>query len=244
MIPRNAKTYIALVIASGASVLLIAAGTWSSANFGQFVLYLGLAALASVLKVRIPGFELTVSPNFASLLLGIVVLPFSQVIAISLAAALMQSLWASARRPRLVQVAFSAAALIVSSSAAYAFSHSLLTVSGVQSPAARAIVAGSIYFPLNSVLVSIVVGLVEGHSLKRVFHQCYDSVFPYFMGGLAFVGIVSGAYIPSAIWKGALDLIPAAVLAHVYFHNRSANPVPADPPVPVAEEEEYPVEVR
>jgi hypothetical protein len=231
------------VIASSTAALLFAAATWSSAGLRQFAIYLGLAALASALKVRIPGFELTVSPNFGFLLLGIVALPFSQVVAISLAAALVQSLWASAKRPRLVQVAFSAATLVVSSSAAYAVSHSLLAVLGVASPIACATIAGCVYFPLNSVLVSIVVGLVQDQPLNQVCQHCYEWVFPYFMGGIAFVGLASGAYIPSAIWKGALDLIPAAVLAHIYFRNRAAHLIPATLPASSVEEEEEPVEV-
>ncbi|HKD50269.1 MAG TPA: hypothetical protein VKB90_05705, partial [Candidatus Acidoferrum sp.] len=88
---KIAKSYIALVIASGMALLLLAAGSWSSANLKQFALYLGLAALASALKVRIPGMESTVSPNFVFLLLGMVALPFSQVAVISLVAALVQS---------------------------------------------------------------------------------------------------------------------------------------------------------
>ncbi|HYL85526.1 MAG TPA: hypothetical protein VE263_14920 [Candidatus Angelobacter sp.] len=244
MIPRTAKTYIAFVIASGTMLLILAVGWWSSTNLGQFALYLGLVALASALKVRIPGLEATVSPNFVFLLLAMVALPFSQIVAVSLAAALVQSLWRSAKRPRLVQVAFSIATLIVSSSAAYAFSHFVLNAVGMQSPVACAIVAGTIYFPLNSVLVSVVVGLVDGQPLRQVSQHCYEWVFPYFMGGIAFVGLISGAYIPSAIWKGALELIPAAALAHLYFLNRSGVPLPASLPVSSREEEEYPEEVH
>src|SRR5215813_11679247 len=102
---QKAKAYIAMVIASGMALLLLAAGSWSSSNMRQFAIYLGLAALASALKVRIPGMETTISPNFVFLLLGMVALPFSQVAIISLVAALVQSLWFVARRPRLVQVA-------------------------------------------------------------------------------------------------------------------------------------------
>src|SRR5215467_5412826 len=87
-VSKTAKAYIALVIASGTLLLLLAAGSWSSANLRQFAIYLGLAALASALKVRIPGMESTMSPNFVFLLLGMAVLPFSQVAIISLTAAL------------------------------------------------------------------------------------------------------------------------------------------------------------
>src|SRR5207237_1871906 len=177
---RITKAYIALVIASGALLLLLAAGSWSSANLKQFVIFLGLAALASALKVHIPGMESTISPNFALLLLGMVALPFSQVAAVSLAAALVQSLWASAKRPRLVQVAFSAAALVLSSSLAYKFAHLVLAGSSTDSAVVCVILAGSIYSPVNSGLVSMIIGLAEGRPLKQVCLRCYQWAFPYF----------------------------------------------------------------
>ena len=240
--PSQAKAYIAFVIASGAILVLLAADWWSSANLRQFVIYLCLAAFASALKVRIPGMEGTISPNFVFLLLGMMALPYSQVVAISVTAALVQSLWASAKRPRLVQIAFSAAALILSSSLAYKFSHLFLTGTGTESLLVGVILAGSIYFPLNSALVSVVIGLVEGQPLKQVCPRCYAWVFPYFMVGIAFAGLVSGVYAPSAVWKGALVLLPTMVLTYVYFLNRSARPAPATM-MPSSAEEEYPAEV-
>src|ERR1700758_2794231 len=170
--PSQAKPYIAFVIASGGILVLLAAGWWSSANLRQFVIYLCLAAFASALKVRIPGMESTISPNFVFLLLGMMAMPYSQVVAVSVAAALVQSLWASAKRPRFVQVVFSAAAVILSSSLAYEFSHLILAESGTESLLVRVILAGSAYFPLNSALVSIVIGLVEGQPLKQVYRSC------------------------------------------------------------------------
>lgn len=243
MMPRTAKAYIALIIAAGAMALLLAAGSWSQVNLKQFALYLGLAVLASALKVRIPGMEGTISPNFVFILLGIVALPLSQVVAISLAAALVQSLWASAKHPRLVQVAFSAATLMLSSGLAYKFSHFVLTGSGVDSSLVCLILAGSIYFPMNSALVSVVIGLVEGQPLKEVLGRCYEWVFPYFMVGIAFASLISGVYTPPAVWKGALALVPTMVLAHLYFHNRSGRAIQLRAPIS-AEEEEYPVEVH
>jgi hypothetical protein len=231
-----AKAYIALVIASGALLLLLAAGSWSSASLKQFVIFLGLAAVASTLKVRIPGMEGTMSPNFVFLLIGMVVLPFSQVAGISLAAALVQSLWASAKRPRFVQVAFSAAALVVSSSLAYKFVHLVLAENARGSRLVSVILGGSVYFPLNSILVSMVVGLVEGQPLMQIFRRCYQWAFPYFVEGIAFAALVSGTYAPSALWKGAFVLLPPMVLAFLYFFNRSART--AIPMMPASSSEE------
>jgi hypothetical protein len=227
-VPGKAKAYITLVIASGSLILLFAAGSWSSTNLKPFALYLGLAALASTLKVRIPGIESTISPNFLFLLLAICVCQFSEVVAISLVAALVQSLSPGAKRARLVQVAFSAAALVLSSAAAYMLSRVFLSETGWESSVGRVILAGCVYFPLNSILVSVVIGLVAEQPLKRIWSHCYEWVFPYFMGGIAFAGLVSGAYVHSSAWKGAFALIPAAALAHVYFLQRPARQVMAD----------------
>lgn len=239
--PSQAKAYISLIIASGTLLLFLAAVSWSPTNLRQFFLYLGLVALASALKVRIPGTESTMSPNFAFLLLGMVALPFSQVVAVTLIGSLVQSLWASAKRPRLVQVAFSAAALILSSSLAYKFSH--LVLAGAEFPVVCVILAGSLYVPVNSALVSVVIGLVEGQPLKRVCARCYEWVFPYFVVGIAFAGLVSGVYAPSAVWKGALVLLPTMILTYVYFANRSARALPAMMLPSSTEDEEYPAEV-
>jgi hypothetical protein len=223
--PRIAKTYIALIIASGTTVLLLAAGSWSSGTLRQFAIYLGLAAVASTLKVRIPGIESTLSPNFVFLLLGMACCHFSEIAVISLAAALVQSLWAS-KQPRLVQTTFSAATLILSASVAYQASHFLLGRSAVDSPVTLVILAGSLYLPLNTALIAAAIGLVDGRPVLQVARACYECVFPYFMGGIVFTGLVSDAFSRSTVWKGALVLVPVVILGYVYSLSRAAASAP------------------
>lgn len=243
--PSGAKAYITLVIAAGSAVLVAAVALWPSTNWRMFAIYLSLAALTSTFKVRMPGVEATMSLSFVFVLLGIAACNFPQVVAISMVAALVQALWASGKRPRLVQVAFSAAALMISTAAAYSVSRLFVAGSGVESPIALVVLAGSVYFPLNTALVSMVVGLVEGRSLKPLFLRSYQWTFAYFMFGIVFAGLVSGAYARSTMWKGALAILPAMVLAYAYFVNRASRTVPSTtttlmPPI----EEEYPVEVH
>ena len=223
MLPRNARLYITFVIATGSVILLLAARSWSSANLTQFFIFLGLAALASTFKIRIPGIESTITPNFVFLLLATNVCQFSQVVAISLVAALVQSLWRSSKSQRLVQVAFSAAAVVLSATAAYELTHLLLAGNGWESSIGTIILAGCIYFPLNSALVALVIGLVSGQSWRQICSPCDAWVFPYFMGGVAFAALVAAGYDHSSSWRGAVILIPAVTLAHVYFLNRSTR---------------------
>jgi hypothetical protein len=217
--PRTAKIYIAMIIGAGAAVVLMAAGSWSSASVSQFAMLLGFAAVASTFKLRIPGLESTMSPNFVFLLLAMLCCSFSEVVAIALVAALVQSVW-RAKRVRLVQVAFSAAALVLSASVAYQATHFLLGLSASSSPLVFAVLAGSLYLPLNTGLVSCVIGLVEGRSIVEAAWSCYECVFPYFMGGIVFAGLVSGAFSRSTVWQGASVLFPVTVLGYVYSLSR------------------------
>jgi hypothetical protein len=218
---RKAKVYIAVIISSGAVVLLFAAGSWSSTGLRQFLTFLGLAALSSTFKVRIPGIESTMSPNFVFLVLGMVFCSFSEVIAMTLVAALAQSLW-TAKQARLVQVTFSAAALVLSACVAYQASYLILGQSAVNSPVALVILAGSLYLSLNTVLVSTVIGLVDGKPLAQIRGICYQNMVPSFMGGIAFVGLLSGAFSRPAAWRGAVVLIPVIVLGYLYSLSRTS----------------------
>ena len=96
-----------------------------------------------------------------------------------------------------LQVTFSAATLILSASVAYQASHFLLGRSAVDSPVTLVILAGSLYLPLNTALIAAVVGLVDGRPVAHVARTCYEHVFPYFMGGIVFTGLVSGAFFSS-----------------------------------------------
>jgi hypothetical protein len=227
MLPKNARVYISLVIASGIVVLLLAARLWSPANLKQFAIYLGLAALASTLKIRIPGMESTITPNFVFMLLAMNVCKFSEVVAIAFVSAMIQSLWRSSKRPQFIQVAFSAAALVLSAAVAYQFSHFLLVGNAWESTTGTLILAGCIYYPLNSALVAVVIGLVSEQPLSEICSQCEAWVFPYFMGGIAFAALIGAGYDHSSSWKGAVILIPAVALAHIYFMNRSAQQLAA-----------------
>jgi hypothetical protein len=240
--PRKAKTYITLVLISGAAVLALAASSWSSANLAQFLTLLGFAAVSSTLKIRIPGIESTMSPNFVFLLVAMICCSFSDVVAIALVAALVQSLWA-AKRARLIQVAFSAAALVLSASVAFQCAHFLLGLSASNSPVVFAVLAGSLYLPLNTALVAVVIGLVEGRSLVQVGRVCYESVFPYFMGGVLFAGLVTGAFSRSTIWQAATVLFPVSVLGYLYSLSRIPMVALAPfRPAPMRDEEQELVE--
>jgi len=214
---RVAKSYIGLVIASGTAVLLIAARFWSSASPWQFATFLTLVVFASTLKLRIPGTTSTMSPNFAFLLGAMSVLSFAQVVVLCLVAALVQAAWRPKRSLRLVKVCFSAAALLVSGAFAFTVSHLVLRSLPSASSMGLILVAGCLYMPANTVLVSIVMGLAERHPLKQICGQCYQAVFPYFILGIVFTALIEGALPQTMVWQRPLLVALAMVLVYAYF---------------------------
>src|SRR5260370_21393532 len=215
------NAYIVLIVASGAVIVVLAAKSWSAPSLPAFSAFLGLTLFASYLKVRIPGFTGNISPNFVFLLIGMAAFRFPEGIAESVAAALLQSMGRPRQSLQLVQVVFNAATLVSSSAVAYGISHVAVRQIGTISSLALILLAGSFYLPLNTALVSMVVSLVERKPLRQVCQHCYEWVFPYFLVVILLTGLVGAAsQSKSAAWQDSLLLLPAVVLAYLYFLRR------------------------
>jgi hypothetical protein len=163
----------------------------------------------------------TISPNFAFLLIAMAFFSFSQVIMAALCAALLQSFWRPKCPPRMVQVLFSAAALVLSSAFAFAASHLIVRPFDANNVVALVLLAGTFYLSMNTVLVSIVVGLTEQQPIRQVCQHCYEWVFPYFAFGIVVIGLMSGSFSTMTAWRSSLQVAPAMVLAYLYFLGRS-----------------------
>jgi hypothetical protein len=191
--PSQAKAYIAMIAAVAATVLTVVAYRWNPENLGRFFLFFALAMMASAMKIRLPGFKTTISINFVFILIGIALFSFGETVLIGLGGALVQTLWKTQSRPRLVQVLFNVACLTVSTAAAFWTSHGVLTMLGLSSLAAMMVVGACVYVVLNTGLVSLVISLAEGRPLRELWSSCYEWTFPYFLVGSAVAGLASAA---------------------------------------------------
>jgi hypothetical protein len=215
--PSLAKAYIALIAALATAVFAVAAYQWNPENLGHFVLFFALAMLASTMKIRLPGFKTTISTNFVFILIGIALFSFGETVLISLGGALVQSLWKAQQRPEPVQVLFNGACLTVCSAAAFWASHIVLAMLGLNSLAAMIVLGACGYVVLNTGLVSLVISLAEGQSLKNIWPQCYEWTFPYFLVGAAVAGLASTAGRRTNL---GMTLLVVPVMYFVYFYYR------------------------
>src|SRR6266704_2776669 len=212
----KAKLYIAMIAALAGGVLAVVAFRWNPENLGRFLLFFALAMVASAMKIRLPGFKTTISINFVFILIGIALFSFGETVLIGLSGALVQSLWNTQTRPKAVQVLFNAACLTVCTAAAFWASHSVLAMLGLSSLGAMMVLGACVYVVLNTGLVSLVISLAEGRSLKDLWSSCYEWTFPYFLVGAAVAGLASVASRGSNLGV-ALLVAPAMYLVHTYY---------------------------
>src|SRR6266481_7652276 len=189
----KAKLYIATIATLAAVILAVVASRWNPQSLSRFALFFGLAMVASAMKIRLPGFKTTISTNFVFILAGIVLFSFGETVLIGLGGALVQSLWKTQTRPKPVQMLFNATCLTVCTAAAFWTSHAIPTMLGLNSMAAMMILGACVYVVLNTALVSLVISLAEGRSLRELWSSCYEWTFPYFLMGAAVAGLASAS---------------------------------------------------
>src|SRR5438093_8868444 len=100
------RIYVSGVIAAAGVLFIASLATWSPANWSSVALYVALAMLASLVKLRLPGLDGTYSLNFAFLLFGIIHFPLPQTLIAGCASALVQSYWHARHRPTTIQILF------------------------------------------------------------------------------------------------------------------------------------------
>src|SRR5258708_13508662 len=208
-----------MIAAAAATVLTVVSYRWNPENLGRFFLFFALAMVGSAMKIRLPGFKTTISINFVFILIGIALFSFGETVLIGLGGALVQSLWKTQTRPKLVQVLFNAACLTVCTAAAFGASHGALAMLGLNFLAAMLVLGACVYVVLNTGLVSLVISLAEGHPLRDLLSSCYEWTFPYFLlvgavRGLARVAICGGAL------GLALLVAPSMYFVYVYYRMR------------------------
>jgi len=203
--PASAKAFIGLVVVSGTAVLAYGTIHPSSRNIAEFICYLGIAILASRLKVSLPGVAGTMSVSFLFVLLGILQLSFSETLILGSASVLVQLLYPD--RPSGLQGTFNLCSSAVSTALAYGAFHFSLSNHLVESQALGLGIAGIVYFVANTGSIATVISFTEKKSLKEIIVECYFWSFPYYLVGAAIAGVI-GWFDEAFNWETSLLIAP------------------------------------
>src|SRR3954453_5367728 len=105
----QARIYIGFVLTAGAAAIGNGLSSWQLHEPARFLCYPLIAAVASCLKVRLPGITGTMSVLFVVLLAGIVDLGLAETMFMGVASVLCQCFWHAKVRPRAIQLLFTVA---------------------------------------------------------------------------------------------------------------------------------------
>src|SRR4029077_15015354 len=188
-LPFGAKAFISLIIILGTAPLVYAAIHPTSKNIAEFICYLGIAILASRLKVNLPGVTGTLSVNFLFILVGVLELSFSETLTLGAIAMLAQCF--HPERPSGTQVSFNVCAGAISTTAAYVVYHHQFFMQLVGSNALLLGTAASVYFFANAGIIAAVISLTERRPLRQILVDCYFWSFPYYLVGAGIAGVIA-----------------------------------------------------
>jgi diguanylate cyclase (GGDEF)-like protein/putative nucleotidyltransferase with HDIG domain len=210
-LPVGAKAFIGLVIAVGMVFLLQAAAHQNSLNIAEFICYLGIAILASRLRVTLPGITGTLSVNFLFILVGVAELSYSEAITLGAVSMLAQSLYPD--RPRAFQLTFDVCAGAAATALAYLVYHNPLANQFIASRPLVLCLAASTYFIVNAGCNAAMISFSEGKPLRHILVDCYFWSFPYYLVGAGIAGAI-GWFNHAFNWETSLLFVPAIYLIY------------------------------
>src|SRR5438270_1565931 len=210
----KAGAFITFVAFVGASVFVYGMLNWHSAELVKLAVYIVIAAVASGLKVSLPGVNGSMSVNFLFVLLGIVELNLPEALLIGITGILTQMFWKS-RAIKIEHLAFNVGGNAAAIGASY-FAYTWLNNGIFKATLPLSLVAAaSTYFLANTVPIAAVISLTEHKPVQKVWKECYFWCFPYYLFGAAITGLAH-LINQHAGWETSLLAFPA-----VYWIYRS-----------------------
>jgi len=211
------RIYITFVLLLGGLAAAQGLPQFDWRNTSRFFLYLGMAMVSSVFKVRLPGVTGTMSVYFVFVLMSVTQLSLGETVVISICATVMQCFWQARRRPRLVQIGFNVSCMAVAASAAHFLYHAPLLRAWQLESAIRMGMAAVAFFFLNTGLVATVIGLDEKKSIWATWRGSYFWCFPYYLLGASIADLFS-AVSGWLGWQTSLMVVPVVYLVYRTYH--------------------------
>src|SRR5437763_593526 len=119
----KARIYIAIVMSAGLVCIACAAAGWNCPEPLHYICLLGMAMLASGLKVSLPGIPGTMSVSYVFVLLSMIDFSYPETVVVACMAIAVQSLYHTKKRIKVVQLLFNLASMAIAVAAGCAIAH-------------------------------------------------------------------------------------------------------------------------
>jgi len=208
-------TYTTCMVALGCLAVIAALSRWSTEDPLKFGVYFLIAAIGSSLKLALPGAKGTMPVGFVFVLVGVMELSLPEVMAIAIAAVVIQDLRHSKLRPQIMHLLFYVACMCVAVMTTDAVYHSAPLRAAGLGPFSVLAIATCTLFMANTFPNSCVTALTAGKSLRKVWHEDHLWSFPYYIAGAA----AAGGYSLLSRYQGWQSAIVAVPLFYVVYRS-------------------------
>jgi hypothetical protein len=201
------KSFIALVVISGAAILAYEFAHWQTLALAEFAALSLVSAVASRLRVKLPGVTGTMSVNLPFILIAVAALSVSEALLVACVSTFVQSLPRTAKKINFVQTVFNVSNMALAV-AATRFLYGSAAIRGLVAshPLLLAIAAGG-FLVVNTVPVAIIIALTEHTSAMQTWFGMLQLSFVYYVAcaGIAGVAITVSARIG---WQLPVAILP------------------------------------
>lgn len=208
-------TYTTCMVALGCLAVVAAVSRWTTEDPFKFGVYFLIAAIGSSMKLALPGAKGTMPVGFVFVLVGIMELSLPEVMAIAIAAVVIQEIRHSKLRPQIMHLLFYVACTCVAIMTTDAVYHSPSLRAAGLGPFSVLAVATCTLFMANTFPSSCVTALTQGKSLRRVWREDHVWSFPYYIAGAA----AAGGYSLLSRYEGWQSAIIAVPLFYVVYRS-------------------------
>ena len=213
----KAKVFIALVVASGAAILIDSLITSRFAHWTEFLVLLMIAAVASRLRVKLPGVSGTMSVNLPFILVAVVELNSVEALLVGCMSTLVQCLPRAKQKFSWIQGLFNIANMALAIGVTRLLYDASVLQSSISSRSLLLAVATAGYYVVNSVPVAIIIGLTEKRSMLGSWTAMIQLSYPYYLASAGVAGVVLtlSAHVG---WQVPLAVLP--LMAGIFYSYR------------------------
>jgi putative nucleotidyltransferase with HDIG domain len=225
-LPLKARVLVHATVWTGVAILAASAVGLRLADPFHLPAYLLLAIVASGLKLKLPGIDSSFSFISVFMMVAVLELTLPEAALSTCVGTLVQCYWHINRRPKPIQVMFSAASMMIAVSAAWVTYRFLSAGPLGSNLPVKLLVTGVTLFVMNTVPIAAIIAATEEKSTREVWKASYLWCLPYYLVGAAIAGILNLCYREIG-WNTWLLVVPVVYSIHqscrIYLNQAEAE---------------------
>jgi hypothetical protein len=204
---KTAQLFIGAVVLSALASLGVAALRWEVADLVRFAAFLVVAALASRLKLTLPGLTGTMSVSLPFILLAAVVLSYTEAVIIAALATAVQCMPKPDKQFNLVRALFNIGTMVNAAGATSIIFQATAQNGNLVANSLALCAAAATLLVADTVPVAAIISITEHANAAKVWREMMVLTFPYFVLSAGLVAIASSV-VPYAGWWTLLFGLP------------------------------------